>query len=424
MTISARHDSKQRAYIAKHRSELEEIPFLSAQDQNFGGVSLFDYLAEIVTQKPKLLELIDITKRPPSEWRNIYMALASTDDGGFDHGASGHNSTTGLQYGVLQKDPAFNTARIAGFKGLWDMLQPVGEKFSNKDFFLDALAGNGTFERVLGRLVHDQYPTFINHDISSELVRQAIESGQHAVRGFVHQSFLKNGSIAGAVSAYGTHHIPPQDRQDYVNGIRKLLKPNGAKYGLQDFETGTPTANFYAQLIDETRPGGHKYDHFTPDQMTHLLSTAGFKNVATTNIYDPYVLEGKKGQTEDELKRWFNAYLIKLFTLEKLLPEYSNGNKVGYSELADYENKDYWRGVADRLKPYHTFPDGEITGQYGPMSIDLKMDDQIYSRKIPVVDSPQIFQVADDQLSIVVPRLALVAVGETPEKTVNRTPLK
>ncbi|AJP60139.1 hypothetical protein UC34_24810 (plasmid) [Pandoraea vervacti] len=180
----------------------------------------------------------------------------------------------------------------------------------------DALAGNGTFDRVMQELVVER-PKYVGNDVSITMVRQAHRDNRLVFYSDLRTPVLRDGFADYAVSAYGTHHVPPDVRQAFVNAAARRLKAGGTLV-IQDFVEGRPTACWYSECIAQFRSCGHNYQHFTRGELGALLLDAGLANVTEHMIYDPFVMPVEPGSSDDAARGHFYAYLIELFALDRL----------------------------------------------------------------------------------------------------------
>ena len=410
-------------YLGRHSEALSAIMFLNTpvsvngvDTPTFINTSLYDFLCYVKAHDPVLFSLLDIARKSPGEWKAIYNdEIQRIDTGGFDHGPADNDGKTGLNYGKLQLDPRFNTSRIAGVLQIVEHIKP-GKKFAEDDVLVDVLAGNGTFGRVMRRFVEEKFrPFVIDHDVSNILINEALQNLHHAVRGLVRNSLLADKIAIGAVSAYGSHHVPLEKRKEFMGGVVRLIQDEG-RFVLHDFEEGSPTARFYSEAINKNRRGGHNFRHYTPDTM-HAVLDPLFRDVAIHGIYAPYNIVGTPGQSGEDLKREALAYLVTLFTLEGFLPNDPSkpGSKLPYEKLREYDDVEYWRALEDKLAPYHTFERGKIKDNFVPPDVVLIDGTKIST---PVVEQITVFErgqlFPESPAQIVIPRVDLVAVASGP----------
>lgn len=141
--------------------------------------------------------------------------------------------------------------------------------------------------------------------------------------------------------------------------------------------------------------------------MKLLLVRAGFTNVQVKYAYDPFVFEGREGQDATSLKREFFSYLIRLFSLKGLLPSAQSS----FEELSSCSDRRYWDRVESIICSYHVINPQLLGTQLAECCINF-IPNRIY--RIPIVDSLVIEQGTFNNLRIIAPRLALVAIGTKP----------
>src|SRR5258708_3078710 len=92
-------------------------------------------------------------------------------------------------------------------------------------------------------------PMIITSDASSSMTVDALAQSLPAIRQPAQHLLLKDCSVHGALFAYGTHHIAPEDRPSAFREACRVLKP-GCRVVIQDFEENTPTARWYSEFLD------------------------------------------------------------------------------------------------------------------------------------------------------------------------------
>jgi SAM-dependent methyltransferase len=182
-------------------------------------------------------------------------------------------------------------------------------------------------------------PTIFTSDVSADMVADALKQNLPAIRQPAQHLMFHENSVDGVIFAYGTHHIPVNDRPLAVAEAYRILRPNNYIV-MQDFETGTPTARWYQEVLHKYTFTGHAFEHFTRDNMYDLLKTGGFVDVRVVDVYDPCIVYG---ETPEQAKINLLSFLVHLFSLNKLLP--SNGNA----------HRNFWPEIEEVVAPYATF---------------------------------------------------------------------
>lgn len=210
-------------------------------------------------------------------------------------------------------------ARSEGVIDLLDKMHPNGRAgLCSSLIICDLLAGDGYVNKVAQRLLGPaRCPTFINSDISQFMVDRCIRDGLFATWQSATDPFwIKDGSVDGVLMAYGTHHIPRSERATAVQAAARILRPGGILV-IHDFEEGSPTARWFADVVSLYSVTPHDYPHFTASEMLDLFAVAQFDQVTLQHITDPFVFHGEDEQSALQL---LADYVVKMYGLEKLRP--------------------------------------------------------------------------------------------------------
>lgn len=325
------------------------------------------------------------------------IELEEMDKGGFEHG-----DLSGL-YIKYQDDLRYHSTRFHGWQRLLNiMMENIALKTpTNNSVVIDFLAGSGTLGKRLKQLFKPNYlPKLMGLDVSSKMCEQALKSNEIVMWGSYKYHLFHHEIADAVIAAYGFHHVPLSERKMYVNKMHDLLRNEGVCI-LHDFEEGSQTAKWYSEIIHRYRPNGHDYPHITYESLTTLL--CNFKDVNIKKIYDPFYLEGVKGQNEQSLKQEFLSYLICLFNLQKLVPNYIN-----IAELKNFDDRQFWLNIENILLPYFYLSEKELN------SIELNEVNPTTAIKIiniPICERFTIQPLSDNRLSIIAPRTALIGIG-------------
>lgn len=347
---------KTQSYLHYYENELKSVPFMPnvkfLGEKKFpSGISLYDYLNLIIEKNPILTKYLNLEKKSPNEWRAIYEELnivSTLGDGGFGHGSIGQI------YGRMQRDMRYCYSRLTGYQAIFNLMMPLANAKSG-NLIVDLLAGNGTLTRMFKKL-HDKIsPMIIGIDISETLIKDSFENGEISFRSKMTDNIFGKEIAEAAICAYGTHHIPEKDRYSFFLSAKELVK-KGGKILIHDFEENSSTAKWYSDLIHRYRPGGHPCKHFTEAGMKDILSSL-FKKTELTYIYDPFYLEFDREIDNQQVKRNFFSYLIRLFALQKLLPK----KDVDYFSLGSYKNEKYWNFIETELTPFFNITDSLLS---------------------------------------------------------------
>jgi SAM-dependent methyltransferase len=227
-----------------------------------------------------------------------------------DFEASG-NGGRGDSYRAAQRDPR---VRGRGITGLFSLASPDGDLASwrPEHVVLDVLGGDGTLARALDDLLPSHTrPTVLTSDLSADMVRAAQRHGLPAVRQAAQALRLRDGVVDAVVLAYGTHHIPVSERGTAVREAWRVLRAGG-RLVLHDFAESSPAARWFSDVVDAYSRTGHRYAHFTTDEMYRLLVRAGFTDVVVRRLYDPFVLTGS---SRSAVRRALGAHLRQMYGL-------------------------------------------------------------------------------------------------------------
>ena len=188
---------------------------------------------------------------------------------------------------------------------------------------LDALAGDGTISRFAETL--PQRPTIISADLSGYMIAECLEAGLPCIRQSASRSLLKDGVLDGVLVAYGSHHLPADDRHEAAREAHRTLKPGG-KFVLHDFEIGGPVDRWFEEVVDPYSATGHPHPHFSRPEMTEILAGAGYTGMRVFEMEDPFTLAGRD---PEEARRRVLRHLYNMYGLVKLPLE----TDADYAEL-------------------------------------------------------------------------------------------
>lgn len=306
------------------------------------GNTMLAYLDEIRSRHLPLYDRLDFARLNSAVLTDIYRSLDCFNSP-FDTKERGGR---GDAYRATQL--AYPLARSEGISNLCDLATPADTQDPAATYLLDALGGNGTMTRAMRMLRKTKAPTIFTGDIAAPMIVDALAQGLPAVRQAAEYSLFRDACIDGVIFAYGTHHIPVDQRLKAVVEAHRVLRPGG-RIVVHDFEEGTLTARWYSEALDRYTSTGHKHDHFSPPEMRELLADAGFQDIQVQYLYDPCVVFG---DSPDAALRNVVDYMFRLFALVKLFPP------------GAVDDEDSWPIAEELVRRYASFTPAE-RARYG-----------------------------------------------------------
>jgi len=277
----------------------------------FNEVTINDYFEITKYKFPFLYDMLDENRFSYQNMENVFSSMNIIDFEGDSKGGRGKD------YFVAQNKYPLN--RSIGFTSIFDL---IGDKNSGEKVVLDLLGGNGTLYRAAKLLGYDNLKIIIN-DISEAMVENAFNQGIPCIRQPAQDLLFKNNCLDAVIYAYGTHHIPMEERLNAFKETNRVLKKGGVMV-FHDYEEGSITSRWYSEVLHKYTYTGHDFIHFYKDQLQADLETAGFEDVKVFYRYDPFIIEASSEQlAKENLVR----HLISLFGLKKFSEAYE------YSEV-------------------------------------------------------------------------------------------
>lgn len=201
-------------------------------------------------------------------------------------------------------------ARAHGIAQLVDLIRRGGT--GGRQAIVDLLGGDGLVRRVCTMLGLSDIDV-MTCDASPHMVETAWGMGIPALLQRAERQLFRSASVDGVLLAYGTHHIPVAARGAVAEEAYRVLRPGGT-FVLHDFQAGSPADVWFATVVDPYSNTGHKYQHFTSDEIQEYLIKSGFESCEVMEIHDPYVATGN---TIEEAKLSLGEYLVNMYGLSR-----------------------------------------------------------------------------------------------------------
>ncbi|WP_020670037.1 class I SAM-dependent methyltransferase [Amycolatopsis nigrescens] len=333
-------------------------------------MTLMDYRRHIRARFPWFADLLRF-EWPHDPGRIERLSVLSnefeTDDG----------DGRGESYRRAQRDPM---VRLVGISKLFCLAAGVEslDAIPPEWRLLDVLGGDGTLAKTFDSLRPGRGSTVITGDLAGNMITEALRAGLPAVRQQAQRLLLRDEVLDAVLVAYGSHHIPVEDRMDVCQEAYRVLRPNG-RLVFHDFAEESRVAYWFSEVVDRYSRNGHEYPHFAPDQLRKHLDNAGFNVVDLDYVYDPFVVSAA---TPDAARRKMGRYLFDMYGLVGLAADGASEDETAdrvWRLASDCFAYDY-REIASARPEWKTEP-------------TLRFDDRAGEYRAEV------------------PRLALVAVG-------------
>lgn len=268
---------------------------------------------------------------------------------------------------------------------------------------LDFLGGNRTLEKKVKVLWKYCLPNVIEGVMRQDMYNYTHNQENIAFWRRDPFNYSSKESAECIILTFGMLHLYQEQLSDFVLGIRKALKPNGFCI-LHDCIEGFPTESCHPEIIMKYQPCAHPCNFITYKPLIKILKQQ-FNNFELRKIYDPFYFLGKKGQTQQSLKREFYAYLMSLYNLSKLHPE-----NFDVKRLTEYEDEDYWKRIDEEFSPYFNIGNEHKVLERESINKAL-MYGYLNDVQVPLVNNLSFKNVSTDQYALIAPRVALVGIG-------------
>jgi SAM-dependent methyltransferase len=301
-------------------SRLDAAMHSSAAGSYLPSASLDEYLQTVAACHPRLYALLDHAKMRSA---GSLAALVSTVNE-FDSDASGR----GDSYRQAQQD---TSVRWTGARELLRLATPADS--AGDVTVLDVLGGDGMIARAVAENANQSLAklTVFTGDISGTMVERALAMGVPAVRQAADVLFLRDYAVDAVLLAYGTHHIAPADRSRAVSEALRVVR-RGGRVVVHDFDDASPTARFFAELVDPYSSAGHDYKHFSRDDLAALFDRLP-ASVRVVDIYDPLLV---RGPDPEAARRRMCGYIADMYGIHQVIAAPGDGSWRLLTELFDH----------------------------------------------------------------------------------------
>lgn len=270
-----------------------------------GGQSVAEYINHMCQRHPHFADAIAIDPvalRAAQAWR---WPGEFDDNCGVGRGDS------------YRRAQRADTVRETGVLRLLD-LATAGHGLDATFRLLDVLGGDGLVARVWQRVSGYVGPIpILTGDMSPQMTLAAIDYGLPAICQPAQRLLIRDGVMDAVLLAYGTHHIPRQDRPRAVAEAYRVLR-SGGRLVLHDFDETSSVASWFNDVVDRYSAAGHRYDHFTSYEIERYFVDAGFIDVRLIRMYDPFVAVGESA--DSALDRLLE-YVIDMYGLRLLVQD-------------------------------------------------------------------------------------------------------
>lgn len=271
--------------------------------------SLVERLAEVRERWPDFFECIDLARVSESSCNLIVaMARSALDFNSIAGGGRGES------YRLAQINPMI---RSTGISRLFKLIRPEGgtKEFTPQHKVLDVLGGDGVLARAINQMLPQATrPHIITSDLAEDMVRAAQAYGLFAIQQPAQKLLLKDNSTDGVIIAYGTHHIAPDQRLEACREAFRVLRPGG-RIAFHDFEVDSPVSRWFGEVVDRYSQTGHRFAHFTRDEIRQYLQEAGFDAVKVDQVYDPFILSASTAKGAQTLLK---KHFLEMYGLVRL----------------------------------------------------------------------------------------------------------
>ncbi|MGW2254301.1 class I SAM-dependent methyltransferase [Kitasatospora sp. NPDC001660] len=270
------------------------------------AMTLEQYLGHLAARHPRWHRTLD--PRRLASAGTMRRLCSQPDEDAPDGTGHGDSCRRDSCWGAHQ-DPL---ARWTGARRLLHLAAGRPGADAKETLVLDVLGGDGHLARAAA-VRPGQAPSglaLLTGDPSGPLVAAALAHGLPAVRQAADRLLLADRTVDAVLLAYGTHHIPPDDRPGAVAEAVRVLRPGG-RVVLHDFEPHSPTAAFFRTVVDPHAAVRHHHSHFTRTELLDLFAPHPVA-VRLLDVYDPFTV---RAASPDEAKAAMVAHVAEAFAL-------------------------------------------------------------------------------------------------------------
>lgn len=284
------------------KRSMSEHPTTGKATCDWSGLAPVDMeiqLRQLRTDFYELYECVDVERA--LAWAREYAPADVVDDfGREEYGGRGESYRRAQTRNI--------TARAHGISQMLDFIRN-GTGATRKKV-VDVLGGDGLVRRVVDSLGFSDL-NVLTCDISPYMVSAAWRANVPALLQKADHLLQRDDSVDGVLVAYGSHHVDPADRATLVREAHRVLRPGGVLV-VHDFLVGTPMETWFGEVVDRYSQTGHRYTHFTAEEMRGYLVSAGFDWHEITDLADPYVATGA---TPVDAELNLGRYLLDMYGL-------------------------------------------------------------------------------------------------------------
>jgi SAM-dependent methyltransferase len=218
----------------------------------------------------------------------------------------------GGSYNRAQREHEAN--RTSGMSRLLSIAMHNGPRVAGRRFILlDALAGDGTIQRYVER--HDRRDVYIvSADLAAYMIECCREQNFPCLRQSATRSLIRENVLDAVLLAYGTHHIPLEQRTLAMREAHRTLAPGG-RLVVHDFPVGSAMDDWFRDVVHRYSHTGHDHAHFTPSGLERHCRDAGFTQVQVDAIDDPFEATASHPKSA---RRALIAFLHGMYGLDRL----------------------------------------------------------------------------------------------------------